>query len=85
MNNTQDNSEPLRSSGWLGIKSAPKDETRVLLSLEDEVVAIGWWSKHSHCWLGDELEPLPFILKPTRWMPLPDLPNNQVTHGRAQP
>ena len=63
---------------WNPIETAPKTD-RILLCLGGQDWAIGSWNKDSFDgpeWQNDGLEPVAFIVQPTHWMPLPDLPVN---------
>ena len=62
---------------WEKIETAPKN-SYILLCLAGREWAIGCWNKYINFdggWVNDDgTESTPFMLKPTHWMPLPELP-----------
>lgn len=68
------NDESTGQVPWLPIHSAPKNG-RILLLLGGADCAIGSWNPTAFDgpqWEDDGLEPAPFIVEPTHWMPLPE-------------
>jgi hypothetical protein len=72
----------------LDIATAPKDGTRILICLEHETWTVGSWDYRDdqRCWVDDGYDPMPFILDPTHWMPLPPaVPNtNYPEHNSGE-
>jgi hypothetical protein len=67
---------PIQKMNWQPIETAPKNE-RIILCLDGRDWSIGSWDKHAFdgpAWVDDSLDPVPFLLLPTHWMPLPLLP-----------
>src|ERR1017187_33300 len=61
---------------WMPIVTAPKTD-RILLCLERQDWAIGSWNKDAFDgprWEDDGINPVAFLIQPTHWMKLPELP-----------
>lgn len=61
-----------QSEGWRPIETAPKDGTPILVCNDTTMAAVYWWPAvwmgTTHCGMKE----------PTRWMPLPPLPNKEM-------
>lgn len=61
---------------WRPIHTAPKDGTRMLLYSKGHLVMLGGWAGHGSyggpSWWSNNV---PILPQPTKWQPLPDLPN----------
>ena len=84
---TMKSRQPAQSGSFplpLDISTAPKDGTRILICLENETWTCGSWDYRDdqRCWVDDGYDPMPFILNPTHWMPLPPAVPNDRDHGR---
>jgi hypothetical protein len=64
-------------SEWQPIETVMGGD-RVLLCLGGLDVCIGTRDPYTSKWSDDGIEPMPFIIQPTHWMPLPEPPDEKA-------